>query len=172
MVFSRSRTLSCPVSNNWLRREQKERFSVRSQKNSRQGEDPDGYLFNDFLWMALVGARGFEPPTPCSRSRCATRLRYAPHHRAFIGECRRLRNHIKWRSSSIFRGFPEAANTAVQRPPEPSPRSCREGRKAPCAPHSANPSPRSACRRQEAGRQPHLRSGAQAGGCRDASAHP
>ncbi len=26
----------------------------------------------------LVGARGFEPPTPCSRSRCATRLRYAP----------------------------------------------------------------------------------------------
>lgn len=31
--------------------------------------------FRDFL---LVGARGFEPPTPCSRSRCATRLRYAP----------------------------------------------------------------------------------------------
>ena len=26
----------------------------------------------------MVGARGFEPPTPCSRSRCATRLRYAP----------------------------------------------------------------------------------------------
>jgi hypothetical protein len=26
----------------------------------------------------LVGARGFEPPTPCSRSRCATKLRYAP----------------------------------------------------------------------------------------------
>src|SRR5665213_4030884 len=27
----------------------------------------------------MVGARGFEPPTPCSRSRCATRLRYAPN---------------------------------------------------------------------------------------------
>jgi hypothetical protein len=26
----------------------------------------------------LVGARGFEPPTLCSQSRCATRLRYAP----------------------------------------------------------------------------------------------
>ena len=28
--------------------------------------------------VEMVGARGFEPPTPCSRSRCATRLRYAP----------------------------------------------------------------------------------------------
>jgi hypothetical protein len=26
----------------------------------------------------LVGVSGFEPPTPCSRSRCATRLRYTP----------------------------------------------------------------------------------------------
>ena len=26
----------------------------------------------------MVGARGFEPPTPCSRSRYATRLRHAP----------------------------------------------------------------------------------------------
>jgi hypothetical protein len=25
-----------------------------------------------------VGARGFEPPTPCAQGRCATRLRYAP----------------------------------------------------------------------------------------------
>ena len=28
------------------------------------------------IWM--VGAEGFEPPTLCSQSRCATRLRYAP----------------------------------------------------------------------------------------------
>ena len=34
-------------------------------------KDPEG----------LVGARGFEPPTPCSRSKCATRLRYAPPDR-------------------------------------------------------------------------------------------
>ena len=26
----------------------------------------------------LVGAEGFEPPTLCSQSRCATRLRHAP----------------------------------------------------------------------------------------------
>ena len=28
--------------------------------------------------IVLVGARGFEPPTPASRTRCATGLRYAP----------------------------------------------------------------------------------------------
>ena len=28
--------------------------------------------------VCLVGAEGFEPPTLCSQSRCATRLRYAP----------------------------------------------------------------------------------------------
>ena len=27
---------------------------------------------------SMVGAEGFEPPTACSQSRCATRLRYAP----------------------------------------------------------------------------------------------
>ena len=30
----------------------------------------------------LVGVAGFEPATPCSRSRCATRLRYTPISRA------------------------------------------------------------------------------------------
>ncbi len=28
----------------------------------------------------MVGAEGFEPPTLCSQSRCATKLRYAPIH--------------------------------------------------------------------------------------------
>ena len=27
----------------------------------------------------LVGVEGFEPPTPCSQSKCATRLRYTPN---------------------------------------------------------------------------------------------
>jgi hypothetical protein len=31
-----------------------------------------------FLRFRMVGARGFEPPTPCSRSRCSTRLSHAP----------------------------------------------------------------------------------------------
>ena len=30
------------------------------------------------LLEIMVGAEGFEPPTLCSQSRCATRLRYAP----------------------------------------------------------------------------------------------
>ena len=30
------------------------------------------------LLILLVGVRGFEPPTPSSRTRCATRLRYTP----------------------------------------------------------------------------------------------
>ncbi len=29
-------------------------------------------------FLKLVGAEGFEPPTLCSQSRCATRLRHAP----------------------------------------------------------------------------------------------
>jgi hypothetical protein len=32
-------------------------------------------------WFLLVGAGRFELPTPCSRSKCATRLRYAPPDR-------------------------------------------------------------------------------------------
>ena len=30
----------------------------------------------------MVGARGFEPPTSCSQSKRATRLRYAPRNGA------------------------------------------------------------------------------------------
>ncbi len=33
---------------------------------------------NEDMRQWLVGARGFEPPTPASRTRCATELRYAP----------------------------------------------------------------------------------------------
>jgi hypothetical protein len=32
-----------------------------------------------YVFGRMVGARGFEPPTPWSRTRCATRLRYAPN---------------------------------------------------------------------------------------------
>ena len=35
-------------------------------------------LWDAFPEIILVGARGFEPPTPCAQGRCATRLRYAP----------------------------------------------------------------------------------------------
>jgi hypothetical protein len=37
-----------------------------------------GAKSKDLEKKKLVGARGFEPPTPCAQGRCATRLRYAP----------------------------------------------------------------------------------------------
>ena len=38
----------------------------------------------------LVGAEGFEPPAPCSQSRCSTRLSYAPTQAARCLACGRL----------------------------------------------------------------------------------
>src|SRR5215472_2259363 len=38
-----------------------------------------------FRASVLVGAAGFEPATPCSQSRCATRLRHAPLGQDEIG---------------------------------------------------------------------------------------
>ena len=31
-----------------------------------------------FAGISVIGAAGFEPATPCSQSRCATKLRHAP----------------------------------------------------------------------------------------------
>jgi hypothetical protein len=42
---------------------------------------PRGKWYNALILM--VGAEGFEPPTLCSQSRCATRLRYAPIARLY-----------------------------------------------------------------------------------------
>src|SRR5215475_3309425 len=33
---------------------------------------------NSKCWKGMVGVAGFEPATPSSRTRCATRLRYTP----------------------------------------------------------------------------------------------
>jgi hypothetical protein len=38
-----------------------------------------GFAYNSLI--LLVGVRGFEPPAPSSRTRCATRLRYTPPRR-------------------------------------------------------------------------------------------
>lgn len=54
---------------------------------SMPGENPSlrlksGFAQDDAVEMRrenqMVGARGFEPRTPCAQGRCATRLRYAP----------------------------------------------------------------------------------------------
>ena len=42
--------------------------SLQQKRNNRLGANKFG----------VVGARGFEPPTPASRTQCATGLRYAP----------------------------------------------------------------------------------------------
>ena len=79
-------------------------WSAHSSPKSRTGLVPCGPTRPAF--DGLVGARGFEPPTPCSRSRCATRLRYAPHHRAFIGACATLRNPIQTYRHTLFMAQP------------------------------------------------------------------
>ena len=52
------------------------RGASRPDADGRKGEVAQAE--REAATAKLVGARGFEPPTPCSQSRCATRLRYAP----------------------------------------------------------------------------------------------
>ena len=56
---------------------QKARFPIESRRNP--GGSPVE-LFNNPAksLILLVGVEGFEPPTPSSRTMCATRLRYTP----------------------------------------------------------------------------------------------
>src|SRR5216684_4480823 len=49
----------------------------------------------------LVGARGFEPRTPCAQGRCATRLRYAPTFYLFDSK---LLPRAMQRTSHVNRG--------------------------------------------------------------------
>ena len=59
----------------------------------------------------MVGVEGFEPPTPCSQSRCATRLRYTPigtsRHsppaQTVSGETRPKTAHTGWREAGTIR---------------------------------------------------------------------
>ena len=62
----------------------------------------------------MVGVQGFEPWTPCSQSRCATRLRYTPTEpifyteRAIAGKSCKIRNMIAYFSSKIVRTLQSA----------------------------------------------------------------
>ena len=62
----------------------------------------------------LVGARGFEPPTPCSQSRCATSLRHTPKGR--IIPIRRLGGNLR------LAGVPGAAQVEGYKPSSPKTR--------------------------------------------------
>jgi hypothetical protein len=59
----------------------------------------------------MVGVEGFEPTTPCSQSRCATRLRYTPPESAYTGRPGAPEN------PRILRPVPQRVNCAcVPRP--------------------------------------------------------
>ena len=38
-------------------------------------------------YTRMVGVAGFEPATPCSQGRCATKLRYTPNTKSIIPYC-------------------------------------------------------------------------------------
>ena len=51
----------------------------------------------------MVGVQGFEPWTPCSQSRCATRLRYTPTESIFYTEMAYKGKYCKiWCMSALF----------------------------------------------------------------------
>jgi hypothetical protein len=79
----------------------------------------------------LVGAEGFEPPTPCSQSRCATRLRYAP--RSSLLARRLERNAPAWYEPS------REASIAARACTHPRPRKTKRAPKHPFHPHLARP---------------------------------
>jgi hypothetical protein len=80
---------------------------IETQKSEPRNQKT---LFRSFwalgsgFWVLglLVGARGFEPPTPCSQSRCATRLRYTP--------TRQSQHCPPEAHSSVSTGFPDLAS--------------------------------------------------------------
>jgi hypothetical protein len=55
----------------------------------------------------LVGVRGFEPPTPASRTQYSTRLSYTPRQMV----CRFLRQHAVLKAAKNYR---ETSNRAVR----------------------------------------------------------
>ena len=55
--------------------------------------------------ISMVGEGGFEPPTSCTQSRCATELRYSPC-------CRRLSEQVKRSANGQVTTHPAAAGAA------------------------------------------------------------
>jgi hypothetical protein len=59
-------------------------MKLQMKRRLETGEDDGRETIKSFrISENLVGARGFEPPTPCAQGRCATRLRYAPTFYSF-----------------------------------------------------------------------------------------
>ena len=68
----------------------------------------------------MVGVEGFEPPTSCSQSRRATRLRYTP-----AGDRRSIRNRAG--TSPADRALSGSAGAGVNAPPGPGSAACGPG---------------------------------------------
>jgi hypothetical protein len=49
----------------------------------------------------MVGVRGFEPPTPSSRTKCATKLRYTPINGRYYTDCRPFYYPRPWGNLSV-----------------------------------------------------------------------
>ena len=57
----------------------------------------------------MVGVRGFEPPTPSSRTKCATKLRYTPINGRYYTDCRPFYYPHPWGKLSVqLRSRPSA----------------------------------------------------------------
>ena len=67
----------------------------------------------------MVGVQGFEPWTPCSQSRCATRLRYTPTEsifyteRAITGKSCKIRPMVAYFSSKLSKQIYAAFTVAL-----------------------------------------------------------
>jgi hypothetical protein len=75
------------------------------------------------VWLcAAIGAAGFEPATPCSQSRCATKLRHAPcarvysRSRARLGACGQRGSRQSGRSAAASRSRGRSADVCRPRP--------------------------------------------------------
>ena len=64
----------------------------------------------------MVGAEGFEPPTLCSQSRCATRLRYAPPRNRPGARTRQRARVRPARDRQSYGPCPDPSNRLAPRP--------------------------------------------------------
>src|SRR5205823_8276599 len=105
------------------------------------GAPNEGHAHERWRERKMVGATGFEPATSCSRSRRATKLRYAPMSSsiapsAVVPDC-------QLRISAPTRTFPRASRTRT-----PNARSCASlpvSSRRPVGPDQPHPPPASPC---------------------------
>ena len=77
----------------------------------------------------MVGAEGFEPPTLCSQSRCATRLRHAPlpDRRSPVGpQCYQVRVRVQLNATIFDKNFKVSEALQCSPPVGSNGSSCRK----------------------------------------------